>query len=46
VNYVLLKYVHIGSVAISYTLFFLRGIWVLRGSPIMQQRWVKIANTI
>jgi len=42
-NYVSLKYVHIGSVAVSYTLFFLRGIWVLRGSPIMQQCWVKIA---
>lgn len=27
----------------SYSLFFLRGIWVLRDSPMMQQRWVKIA---
>jgi len=43
---VLLKYAHIGSIAISYTLFFLRGIWELRGSPIIEQRWVKIANTI
>jgi len=42
-NYVWLKYLHVGSVAVSYTLFSLRGIWVLRGSPMMQQRWVKIA---
>jgi uncharacterized membrane protein SirB2 len=28
---------------ISYTLFFLRGIWMLNNSCIMQQRWIKIA---
>jgi uncharacterized membrane protein SirB2 len=42
-NYVWLKYLHVGSVAVSYTLFFLRGIWVLRASAMMQRRWVKIA---
>lgn len=39
----LLKSIHITCVVLSYSLFFLRGIWVLRDSPLMQQRWVKIA---
>ncbi len=43
VGYAVLKFVHEGSAAASYTLFFLRGIWLLRGSAIMQQRWVKIS---
>ena len=38
----LLKTVHISSVASSYILFFLRGIWSLNGSTIMSQRWIKI----
>lgn len=38
----LLKSVHISSVAGSYVLFFLRGIWSLNGSPIMSQRWIRI----
>ncbi len=38
-----LKFLHIGSVAASYTLFFLRGVWLLRGSAVMQQRWVRFA---
>jgi len=37
-----LKLVHVSAVTLSFTLFFLRGIWLLRGSPIMRQRWVKI----
>ncbi len=39
----LLKTIHITCVAASYTLFFLRGIWLMRGSAIMHQRWVKVA---
>lgn len=38
-----LKVIHLGAVAASFALFFLRGIWLLRSSAIMQQRWVKIA---
>lgn len=38
-----LKSIHVGCVAASYSLFFLRGLWQWRGSPLMQQRWVKIA---
>jgi len=39
----LLKSLHITCVVLSYTLFFLRGLWLLNGSPLMRQRWVKIA---
>lgn len=39
----MLKLIHITCVALSFSLFFMRGIWLLRGSPIMQRRWVKIA---
>ena len=39
---VLLKYIHVACVAASYILFFLRGVWLMRDSPIMRQRWMKI----
>ncbi len=39
----LIKYIHITSVALSYSLFFLRGVWMLRESPALQQRWARIA---
>ncbi len=39
----MLKAIHVSCVFLSFSLFFLRGIWLLRVSPIMQQRWVKIA---
>lgn len=38
-----LKIIHIAAVIASFTLFFLRGLWLLQGSAIMQQRWVRIA---
>lgn len=38
----LLKSIHVACVVLSYTLFLLRGLWLMRGSPIMRQRWVKI----
>jgi len=41
-SFLLLKGLHIACAITSYTLFLLRGIWSLRGSPIMRQRWVKI----
>ncbi|HXZ95843.1 MAG TPA: SirB2 family protein [Burkholderiales bacterium] len=36
-----LKVIHIGTVAVSYTLFFVRGIWMLSDSPLLHQRWVR-----
>lgn len=38
-----LKLVHVTSVVLSYSLFFVRGIWMLRDSPSLQQRWVRVA---
>jgi len=37
-----LKMIHIGSVILSYLLFFLRGIWMMRDAASLQRRWVKI----
>ncbi len=39
----MLKFIHISCVVLSFSLFFLRGVWLLRGSPKLRQRWVKIA---
>ena len=40
-DYAGLKLTHISCAAISYTLFVARGIWMLRGSALLQRRWVK-----
>jgi len=45
-SFLLLKGLHIACVITSYTLFFLRGIWSFKGSPIMRQRWLKIVPHI
>ncbi len=41
-NLLWVKNIHITCVALSYTLFFLRGVWLIQGSPRLRQRWVKI----
>ena len=41
-----LKYLHIAFVALSFSLFFLRGLWMLNSSSMLQQRWVKITPHI
>lgn len=41
-SYALLKMIHISSVILSYSLFFLRGIWLMRDSASLRQRWVKV----
>ncbi|MFO1381174.1 MAG: SirB2 family protein [Chitinivorax sp.] len=41
-NYLAIKHIHLTCVALSFSLFFLRGIWMLRDSARLQQRWVKI----
>ena len=41
-TFITIKYLHLSFIVLSYGLFFMRGVWVLRNSPIMQQRWVKI----
>ncbi len=45
-DYVSLKITHVSCVVISYTLFFVRGVWMIRGSALLQRRWVKIVPHI
>lgn len=42
-TYTLLKYLHVGSVALSGAGFLVRGIWMLQDSPLLARRWVRIA---
>ncbi len=37
-----LKTIHVSSVALSFFGFFLRGIWMLVDSQMLQKKWVKI----
>lgn len=41
-NLLYLKMTHVSCVAASYVLFLLRGIWMMRGSSMLNQRWVKV----
>ena len=43
---IVVKYIHISCVIISYLFFFVRGVWMLRAAPILQQRWVKVVPHI
>lgn len=40
--YIFVKYVHLISIALSLTGFFLRGILVIRGSSLMNARWIRV----
>lgn len=42
VEYAALKLTHVGCVAISYALFVVRGVWMMRGSGLLQARWVRV----
>lgn len=41
-GYLALKNIHLASVVLSYLLFFVRGVWMMRDSPLLARRWVKI----
>ena len=41
-DFAALKAIHIAAAAVSYVLFFARGIWMLSGSPLLAQRWVRV----
>jgi uncharacterized membrane protein SirB2 len=41
-DYLTLKTIHVGSVAMSYVLFFVRGVWMMRDSPRLHERWVRV----
>ena len=38
----ILKYVHVTSAALSISGYLLRGVWMLRESPQLQKKWVRI----
>lgn len=42
IDYQVLKLVHVGCVAVSYALFVLRGAWMIRESPWLGRRWVRV----
>lgn len=42
-SYLAIKHLHVTCAALSGSLFLLRGIWMLRDSSALQQRWVRIA---
>ena len=42
-SYLAIKHLHVTCAALSGSLFLLRGFWMLRDSPALQQRWVRIA---
>lgn len=41
-SYLLLKMIHVSSVIMSYSLFFLRGVWLMQDSSYLRLRWVKV----
>ena len=41
--YGILKSVHVLTVAVSYALFVVRGVWMIRESRSSERRWVRIA---
>ena len=45
-NIITIKYLHIIFVLLSYSLFLIRGLWMLNASAMLQQRWVKIVPHI
>ena len=42
-DYLSLKHFHMTCAGLSGALFLLRGTWVLRASPMLRQKWVRIA---
>ena len=38
----MLKVIHVTAAAVSYTLFMARGIWMINGSPRLNERWARI----
>ena len=40
--YLTIKTIHIITVTVTFSLFFIRGLWMLQDSPHLQQKWIKI----
>ena len=41
-DFTVLKIIHVTTAVVSYALFFVRGIWMINGSPRFGERWVRI----
>lgn len=41
-DYLLLKLTHVACAVLSYGGFFVRGVWMMRDSTMLERRWVKI----
>jgi uncharacterized membrane protein SirB2 len=41
-SYFALKYAHVGAVIISFSLFFLRGLWMMAAPEKLAARWVRV----
>lgn len=41
-DYPALKAVHVSCAIASFVLFFVRGVWMMRGSALLQRTWVKV----
>lgn len=41
-DYLLLKQVHMATAAVSFSLFLLRGFWMLQNSPRLRALWVRV----
>ena len=39
-SYLAIKHIHITFAALSGTLFFVRGLWMLRESPLLRKQWI------
>ena len=45
-TYLLLKYLHVSCVVLSISGFLVRGVWMMRESPWLQKKWVRVAPHI
>jgi uncharacterized membrane protein SirB2 len=41
-DYLTLKTIHMTAAALSIAGYVVRGVWMLRGSPLLQARWVRV----
>jgi uncharacterized membrane protein SirB2 len=41
-TYIAVKTIHLVAVAVSFSLFFIRGLWMMRDSPLLGRRWVRV----
>jgi uncharacterized membrane protein SirB2 len=42
-GYAAVKHLHLVAVALSWSLFFVRGLWMIADSPRLHARWVRVA---